>query len=88
MRSFVLGIVGGIYEQNGVVKNVSVDDWTTERTIIASNEFVNSDSMETTSYLNVQRLRSDNQREYYNKPVHFNRLVEGNFTALCSCLYV
>ena len=48
--------------------------------ILASNKFVNSDFIETTSYLNAQRLRGDNQHKQHNKPVHFNRLVEANVT--------
>ena len=37
MKWLVLSIVGGLYEQNSVVKNVRVDDWTVELAIIASN---------------------------------------------------
>ena len=38
MRLLVLYIVGGVYEQNNIVKNVNVDDWTAELVIIASTE--------------------------------------------------
>ena len=38
MRLLVLYIVGGVYEQNNIVKNVNVDDWTAERAIVASND--------------------------------------------------
>ena len=37
MRWLVLCIVGGVNEQNSIVKNVHVDDWTAERAIIASS---------------------------------------------------
>ena len=37
MRWFVLCIVGGVYEQNSVVKNVRVDDWTAKRGITVGN---------------------------------------------------
>ena len=40
MRSLVLCIVRGVYEQNSIVKNVHVNGWTTERAIIASNASV------------------------------------------------
>ena len=33
----MLCIVGGVCEQNSIMKNVRVDDWTAERAIIASN---------------------------------------------------
>ena len=35
-------IVGSVYEQNSIVKNVRVDDWTAELAIIASNIEVSS----------------------------------------------
>ena len=38
MRLLVLYIVGGVYVQNNIVKNVNVDDWTAERAIVASND--------------------------------------------------
>ena len=37
MRLIVSSIVGGVYEQNSTVKKICADDWTAERTIIASN---------------------------------------------------
>ena len=38
MRLLVLYIVGGVYEQNNIMKNVNVDDWTAERAIVAIND--------------------------------------------------
>ena len=38
MRWLALCIVGGFNEQNSIVKKVRVDDWTTKKAIIASNE--------------------------------------------------
>ena len=37
MRLIVSSIVGGVYEQNSIVKKICADDWTAERAIIASN---------------------------------------------------
>ena len=37
MRLVVLSIVGCVYEQNNIVKNVPVEDWTAELVIIAIN---------------------------------------------------
>ena len=36
MRRLVLCIIGGVYEQNSILKNVRVDDWTSERMITNS----------------------------------------------------
>ena len=39
MKWFVICIVGGVNEKNGIgKKNVCVDDWTAEGVIIASND--------------------------------------------------
>ena len=38
MSLIVSSIVGGINEQNSIVKNVCVDDWTAELAIIVSDE--------------------------------------------------
>ena len=41
MMWLVLCIVEAVYEQNSIIKNVRVDNWTAELAIIASNFVIN-----------------------------------------------
>ena len=47
MTWLVLCMVGGVYEQSSIVKNVRADDCTVELVIIASNDTVIHNSRET-----------------------------------------
>ena len=57
LRWFVLCIVGGIYEQNSIVKNVHVDNWTAELAIIATNTYQNNHCNQTVGNNQTQHSR-------------------------------